>query len=240
LNRTLAAALALTVPAALASEDKLPMMPADSTSNEPVVFATAGLPKECRNPVVERIIRDYESGRLGFEAMPQDDTVKDKGWKTWGAGGGEADCPGGAVAKKGDYCWIWMSRPLVGGTPMGISVRFGPYDNVPHYHRQGECFYAMKGQALLNVNGAFKPFVKGQAIYIEGNAIHDLPVVKPEPFAHLWWYPNDTNWDAFQYHWRRTTKRLFDVQAAFDRVDRMRLEAGLAPKGARPVELGEK
>lgn len=216
------------------ADDKLAGMPTDSTSNAPTMYSSSGMPKACKNAAAEKIIKDYESGALKFANLPKDDTVK-TGWETWDGKGGIKNCPGGAVNKTGDYCWKWISRPTDGRTPMGVSVRFGPYDNTPHYHKQAECFYVLKGESMMNVQGGMEPYKKGEIVHIEGNAIHDMAIVKPEPFAHFWWYPNDTDWDSFEYHWRKTTLRNPEIQAAFDRVDRMRTDAGMAPKGAVPV-----
>ena len=63
-----------------------------------------------------------------------------------------------------------------------------------------------------------------------GTTIHDMVVVKPGPFAHFWWYPNDSDWKTFKYHNHKNTKDNPKVQEIFGRVDQMRLNIHLAPK----------
>ena len=214
------------------ADELLPGIPTDSTSNQPQLYREKGIPKACKNPYVEKIIDAYETGKLALADLPVNPNLK-TGWENW-----QGVCPGGKVSKPGDYCWLWMEKPktLDEGIPMGVSVRFGPYDNTPHYHKQMECFYVLEGEALLNVRGRYVPFKKGEVVAYEGNAIHDMPVVKRGAFAHFWWYPNDSDWDSFQYHWRSTTLRNPNIQAVFDRVDRMRTDIHLAPSGSVSVE----
>lgn len=214
------------------ADELLPGMPTDSTSNTPQVYKEKGMPKACRNDYAEKIIKAYEAGQIVLADLPVNPNLK-SGWENW-----QGVCPGGKVSKPGEYCWLWMEKPkkMRDGVPMGVSVRYGPYDNIPHYHKQMECFYVLEGEALLNVQGEYIPFKKGEVIAYEGNAIHDMPVVKKGAFAHFWWYPHDTDWDSFQYHWRATTLRNPDIQAVFDKVDRMRTKIHLAPSGSVTVQ----
>lgn len=71
-----------------------------------------------------------------------------------------------------------------------------------------------------------------------GTTIHDMVVVKPGPFAHFWWYPNDSDWKTFKYHNHKNTKDNPKVQEIFGRVDQMRLNIHLAPKEMKDLPQG--
>jgi len=210
--------------------------PVDSTKNIPVKYSKFGFPDGCFTPEAKKIIEDYESGRLAMEDFPCDDSVPGI-WQTWDENGGTKKLPGGKVTRPGQYGWKFLSDKKQ-GAPMGISVRFGPYDNEPHFHREAEWFYVLEGETLLNVNGKLQPFKKGDIVFFEENAIHDMVIVKPAPFAHLWGFPHDSDWKTFQYYKRENTMVHPAVQSVFDSVDEMRLAIDLAPNGKKNLPQG--
>lgn len=197
----------------------------DSTQHHPVKFNQVGLPGRCYKQKVHDLIVMYESGKLQMKDFPADHSVSGD-WETWSKKGKGTDrCPGGEVKKTGDYCWKFLSD-REDSFPMGVSVRYGPYNNTPHYHQEPECFYVLKGQSMLNVAGRYVEVSKGDVISIDRSAIHDLTVSKETTFAHLWWFPDHAPWKSVKYYWRKDAKNPQALKA-FNRVDHMKKAAGL-------------
>ncbi len=219
-------------------------LPLSSSGNKPVPYVQAGFPKECDVPGAKNIqkakelIEAYEKGKISIDQFPCDDSVPGI-WQTWGANGSVVPIPGGEINTPGQYGFKFLSDRK-DSTPLGISARFGPYDNIPHYHREPEWFYVLQGEALLNVGGSFHPFKKGDIVYFEENVIHDMIIVKPELFVHFWGFPFDPDWKSYAYYTRENTRENEQIQRIFDEVDEMRTAAGIAPnpKGDRSLKEG--
>ncbi len=219
-------------------------LPLSSSPNVPQPYAQAGFPLDpatCGGESMYKardLIDAYEKGDMTIQDFPCDDSVPGI-WQTWGKNGEFVPLPGGEVTRSGQYGFKFLSdRP--DDRPYGISTRFGPYDNIPHFHREPEWFYALEGETLLNINGELRPFKKGDIVLFEAGTVHDMVLVKPGKFTHLWGYPFDSDSSSFVYYNRENTREIPEVQAVFDEVDRMRINYGIAPNpmGERPLGKG--
>ena len=161
---------------ALADDQMMAEMPKDSTKNK-IIRASDGIPSKYATPEILKIISDFESGKITIDTAPHDSSVKGV-WETWDDNGSVKEVSTGKVTKQGEYAWKFLSDKK-DGVPMGVSVRFGPYDNAPHYHKQGEAFYVIEGECLLNVNGKLVPFKKGDFVFLREMRLSPSPILRP-------------------------------------------------------------
>ena len=190
------------------------------------------MPDECRNPLVEQYIEDWEAGLVDFNTIRPDDTIPaDQQYcKTLDQDGNyiEAkDCKlENAVA---GYLWKELSD-----APVVIGITNGKVsDHDPHFHCQPECYYAVSGRARTLAQGEYQWMETGQYFYIPGNTLHNTPITEQEGFGVLYWFPNSACFKGFKYYWRKDVKNHPQALRVFDRVNVLRsIGMGLGSYGA--------
>ncbi|MBY5981921.1 cupin domain-containing protein [Ferrimonas balearica] len=195
------------------------------------------MPEQCRDPLVEQYIADWEAGKIDFNTITANDSIaKDQRFCKG------LDNDGNILEVKGcdlnnapvGYLWKELADyPLTIGITNG-----GKSDHEPHFHGQPECYYAVSGRARTLADGEYKWMEKGMYFYIPGNTIHNTPITEEEGFGVLYWYPKNAHFDGFKYYWRKDVKNLRVAEEAFDRVDIMRKAAmGLGPYGTNEARF---
>ncbi|MEM7189531.1 MAG: cupin domain-containing protein [Pseudomonadota bacterium] len=191
-------------------------------------YAKTGMPSACAHPRIEALIETIRNGAADYQTVRPDQTVT-TGWQSVDPDLGIVACPSRMPEKPGQYCWQWLSFPRAvseAHLPFGIGIRNGAQDTRPHYHRQRECFYVLEGEAMLNVDGAYRAVGAGKVIHAAPNSIHNFITTKPGIYAQIFWYPEDGDWNRFVYGFRSNTS-TDEATAAWDRLDQMRREVGL-------------
>lgn len=95
------------------------------------------------------------------------------------------------------YIWIQLhDEPIVIGITNGVKS-----DHKPHYYKQAECYYVIKGNTKTLYNGDYINLCEGDFFYIPSNVIHNTPLINDENFVLLYWFPNDAHFDTFEYYW---------------------------------------
>ncbi|MGS0724900.1 cupin domain-containing protein [Shewanella sp. 0m-11] len=183
------------------------------------------IPEQCRDPLAEEYIAGLQSGKYTLANIPSDDTIakNKRHWLTFDESGKNVvECKNGDISNSPEnYCWKELSdAPSVIGV-----VAMGKTDHAPHFHQEAECYYIASGHTETLADGQMATIGKGDYLFIDSNAIHNIPNLNDENLTIFYWYPGDAKWDTFKYYWRDDVKNHLPAEAAFDRVDQVRKAA---------------
>ncbi|QIZ78175.1 cupin domain-containing protein [Ferrimonas lipolytica] len=189
------------------------------------------MPEQCRDPLVEQYIADWEAGKIDFNSIQANDSiaVDQRFCKSMDDAGNIVEATDCKLENAPvGYLWKELSdSPVVIGITNG-----GKSDHNPHFHGQPECYYAVSGRARTLADGEYKWMETGSYFYIPGHTIHNTPITEDEGFGVMYWYPKNAHFDGFKYYWKDDVKYLRPAEDAFERVNRLRKAAmSLKPYG---------
>lgn len=179
---------------------------------------TKDFPMACRTKASIGYVEAFKNGadpktikanQFGLKDAPQD-----RGWVTWTIADPDTliPCDKGAIGSEAGMCWKELGdKPEVHGI-----VAVAPGQQVPHYHREMECYYGLSGQGYTWAQERMQPFGPGDFLEIPSKAIHYTPNIRDDQdLVWYYWFPMDGDFSTFKYQWPRDVgageKLLFDL-----------------------------
>jgi oxalate decarboxylase/phosphoglucose isomerase-like protein (cupin superfamily) len=182
-------------------------------------YPSKNIPLEAYNTLIIDYIKGFTSGKLTFENVEADNTVKGLDRKIQTFYKNQIIYLESSDLSDYDYIWKQLSDyPFVIGITKGQKS-----DHKPHYHAEAECYYVISGKALTLCDSKYVELQKGDYFYIPGNTIHNTPITSEEGFSVLYWYPNNHTFNSFKYYWKDNVEDK-NVKNAFKSVDTIRKE----------------
>lgn len=215
-----AAILMIISPAVVVADDKGPdkpwhnKYPLLSTPN-PV---SKNFPMACRTAASLGYVKAFQNGADVKTIKPNQFGLRDtpdRGWLTWTIANPDdlIPCPDkGAIASEAGMCWKELGdKPEVHGI-----VAVAPGQQVPHYHREMECYYGLSGQGYTWAQERMQAFGPGDFLEIPSKTIHYTPNVRDDQdLVWYYWFPMDGDFSTFKYQWPRDVgpgeKLMFDL-----------------------------
>lgn len=154
--------------------------------------------------------KTIKSNQFGLRDAPNN-----RGWMTWTIADPDTiiPCPDeGAIGSEAGMCWKELGdKPEVHGI-----VAVAPGQQVPHYHREMECYYGLSGQGYTWAQERLQSFGPGDFLEIPSKAIHYTPNVRDDQdLVWYYWFPMDGDFSTFKYQWPRDVgageKLMFDL-----------------------------